>query len=69
VGAGNAVTSRGLRVLVEEAAEPIASPNVSVGVGLRGVAPAVGWLLVEAPVGPVGVAVADVFAEGPPSFF
>jgi hypothetical protein len=48
---------------VEEAAEPIASPNVSVGVGRRGVAPAVGWLLVEAPVGPVGVVAADVFAE------
>ena len=33
----NAVTSRDLRILVEEAAEPVASENAGVVVGSRGV--------------------------------
>jgi len=63
VGAENAVTSRGLRILVEEAAKPIASPNADVAVGRRDGGPAAGWLLVEGPVRPVAAVVIDVFAE------
>ena len=64
VGADNAFTSCDLRILVEEAAQPIASPDVDVDVGRRDVSPAVGWLLAEGPVRPVGVVVIDVFGEG-----
>jgi hypothetical protein len=39
VSAENAVTSRDLRILVEEAAEPVASENADVIVGDRGVGP------------------------------
>jgi hypothetical protein len=63
VSAENAVTSRDLRILVEEAAEPVASENTDVIVGDRGVGPAIGWPLAEGPVRPVGVVVIDVFAE------
>jgi hypothetical protein len=63
VGAENAVTSRDLRILVEEAAKPIASSNADVVVGRHGVGPALGWLLCKGPVRPVGVVVIDVFAE------
>jgi len=45
VGAENAVTSGDLRILVEEAAEPVASENADVVVGDRGVSPAVRWSL------------------------
>ena len=64
VGAEIAVTPGDLRILVEEAAEPVASENADVVVGDRGVGPAVGWSLAEGPVRPVGVVVIDVFAEG-----
>jgi len=63
VGAEIAVTPGDLRILVEEAAEPVASENADVVVGDRGVGPAVGWSLAEGPVRPVGVVVIDVFAE------
>ena len=53
MSADNAVTSRDLRILVEEAAEPVASENADVIVGDRGVGPAVGWFLAEGPVRPV----------------
>jgi hypothetical protein len=63
VGADNAFTSCDLRILVEEAARTVASPDADVVVGRRDVSPAVGWLLAEGPVRPVGVVVIDVFAE------
>jgi hypothetical protein len=63
VGAENAVTLCDLRILVEKAAEPVASENAEVVVGSRGVSPAVGCSLAEGPVRPVGVVVIDVFAE------
>jgi hypothetical protein len=63
VGADNAFTSCDLRILVEEAAKTVASPDADVAVGRRDVSPAVGWLLAEGPVRPVGVVVIDVFAE------
>jgi hypothetical protein len=47
VGADNAFTSCDLRILVEEAAQPIALPDVDIDVGRRDVSPAVGWLLAE----------------------
>jgi hypothetical protein len=55
VGADNAFTSCDLRILVEEAAEPVASPDADVVVGRRDISPAVGWLLAEGPVRPVRV--------------
>jgi hypothetical protein len=57
VGADNDVTLCDLRILVEEAAKPIASPDADVVLGRRDVSPAVGWLLAEGPVRPVGVVV------------
>ena len=62
-GAENAITSCDLRILVEEAAEPVASSDADVVVGRRDMGPAVGWSVVEGPVQPVGVVVIDVFAE------
>jgi len=58
----NAVTSCDLRVLVDQAAEPVASSDADVVVGRRDMGAAVGWLLAEGPVRPVGVVVIDVFA-------
>jgi hypothetical protein len=63
VGADNAVTSRDLQILVDQAAEPVASPDADVVVRRRDVGPAVGWSLAERPMRPVGVVVSDVFAE------
>src|ERR1035438_10846929 len=63
VGADNAVTSCDLRVLVDQAAEPVASSDADVVAGGREMGAAVGWLLAEGPVRPVGVVVIDVFAE------
>jgi hypothetical protein len=63
VGADNAFTSCGLRILVDQAAEPGASPDADFVVGRRHVSPAVGWLLAEGPVRPVGVVVIDILAE------
>ena len=48
---------------MEEAAEPVGSPDADVVLGGRGMGPAVGWLLAESPVRAVGVVVIDVFAE------
>jgi hypothetical protein len=62
VGADNVVTSRDLRILVDQAAQPIASSDAYVG-GCD-VGSAVGWSLAEGPVRPVGVVVIGVFAEG-----
>ncbi len=64
MGADNAVTSCDLRILVEEAAKPVASSDADVGSLRRDVGPAVGWFLVQGPVRPVAVVVIDVFAEG-----
>src|ERR1022692_738644 len=63
VGADNAVTSCDLRILVDQAAEPVASANADIIVGWGAAGLAVGWLLAEGPVRPVGVVVVDVFAE------
>jgi DNA-binding GntR family transcriptional regulator len=63
VGADNAFTSCGLRILVDQAAEPGASPDADFAVGRSHVSPAVGWLLAEGPVRPVGAVVIDVLAE------
>src|SRR5258708_25788409 len=63
VGADNAFTSCGLRILVDQSAEPGASPDADFVVGRREVSPAVGWLLAECPVRPVGVVVIDILAE------
>jgi hypothetical protein len=60
-GTENAVTSRDPRVLVEEAAEPVASLNAGVIVGWRGEGPSVRWFLAE--LRPAGVVVIDVFDE------
>src|ERR1017187_2038394 len=64
VGADNAVTSRDLRILVDQATEPVASSDADVVLRRRGGDLAVGWSLAEGPVRPVGVVVIDVFAEG-----
>jgi len=64
VGADNAFTSCDLRILVEEAAEPVASLDAGVVVGGRGGDLAVGWFFAQGSVRPVGVVVIDVFAEG-----
>jgi hypothetical protein len=64
VGADNAVTSCDLRILVDQAAKPVASSDADVVVRGRDGDLAVGWLLAEGPVRPVGVVVIDVFAEG-----
>jgi hypothetical protein len=64
VGADNVVTSRDLRILVDQAAQPIASSDACVVAGGCDVGSAVGWSLAEGPVRPVGVVVIDVFAEG-----
>ena len=63
VGADNAFTSCDLRILADEAPEPIASSNADAVVSRRDVRPAVGRFLAEGPVRPVGVVVVDVFAE------
>ncbi len=63
VGADNAVTSRDLRILVYQAAEPVSSPDADVVVRRRDVGLAVGWSLAERPMRPVGAVVIDVFAE------
>jgi hypothetical protein len=63
VGADNAVSSRDLRILVDQAAEPVASSDADVAVRGRDGDLAVRWLLAEGPV-PVGVVMIDVFAEG-----
>jgi len=55
VGAENAVTSCDLRVLVDQAAEPVASSDADVVVGRRDMGPAVGWSVADGPVRPVGV--------------
>jgi hypothetical protein len=60
----NAVTSRDLRILVDQAAEPVASVNAGVVAGGCDGDLAVGWLLEQGPVRPVGVVVIHVFAEG-----
>jgi hypothetical protein len=59
VGADNAVSARGLRILVEEAAEPAASSDADVIAGDRRVGPAFGWSLAQGPVRPVGLVVID----------
>ena len=64
VGADNVVTSRDLRILVDQATQPIASSDAYVVAGGCDVGPAVGWSLAEGPVRTVGVVVIDVFAEG-----
>src|ERR1019366_8605831 len=63
VGADNAVTSRDLGILLDQAAEPVASPDAHVVAGGREMGLAVGWLLAEGSVRPVGVVVIDVLAE------
>jgi len=63
VGADNAVTSCDLRILVDEAAEPVASSEADGVVRGRHGDLAVGRLLAEGPVRPVGVVVISVFAE------
>ena len=63
MGAENAVTSCDLRVLVDQAAEPVASSDADVVVGRRDMGPAVGWSVADGPVRPVGVVVIDLFAE------
>jgi hypothetical protein len=64
VGADNVVTSRDLRILVDQAAQPIGSSDAYVVAGGCDVGSAVGWSLAEGPVRPVGVVVIGVFAEG-----
>jgi hypothetical protein len=64
VGADNAVTSCDLRILVDEAAEPVVSSEADGVVrGCHGDL-AVGRLLAEGPVRPVGAVVISVLAEG-----
>ena len=63
VGADNAFTSCDLRILADEAPEPIASSNADAVVSRRDVGPAVGRFLAEGPVRPVGVVVIDIFAR------
>jgi len=63
VGAENTVTSRDLRIFVDQAAKPVMSPDAEVVVGRRDVSPADRWFLAEGPVRPAGVVVIDVFAE------
>src|ERR1019366_1460481 len=64
VGADNAVTLRDLRVLVDQAAEPVASSDADVVAWGREMGPAVGRLLAEGPVRPAGVVGDDGLAEG-----
>src|ERR1019366_5378426 len=63
VGADNAFPPCALQILVDQAAEPGASPDADFVLGRRHVSPAVGWLLAEGPVRPVGVVVIDILAE------
>ena len=63
MGADNAVTSCDLGILVDQAAEQVASSDADVVAWGREMGAAVGWLLAEGPVRPVGVVVIDVFAE------
>ena len=49
MGAANAVTSRDLRIFVDQAAEPVASSDADVVAWGREMGPAVGWLLAEGP--------------------
>ena len=62
-GAENAFTSRDLRILVEETAQPVTSSDADVDVGRHDGDPAVGWCLAEGPVWPVAVVVIDILAE------
>jgi hypothetical protein len=64
VGADTSVTLRDLRILVDQAAEPVASSDADGVARGRGGDLAVGCSLTEGPVRPVGVVVIDVFAEG-----
>jgi hypothetical protein len=64
VGADNAVISRDLRILVDQAAEAGASANVGVVAGGCDGDLAVGWFLAASPVRPVGVVMIGVFTEG-----
>jgi hypothetical protein len=63
VGADNAVTSCDLRILVDEAAEPVASSEADGVVRGRHGDLSVRRLLAKGPVRPVGVVVINVFAE------
>src|ERR1700731_478045 len=63
VGADNPVTSRALRIFVDQAAKPVTSPDAEVVVGRCDVSPADRWFLAEGPVRPAGVVVIDVFTE------
>ena len=63
VGADNTVTSRDLRIFVDQAAKPVTSPDAEVVVGRCDVSPAGRWFLAEGLVRPAGVVVIDVFAE------
>src|ERR1700719_1842325 len=60
VGADNTVTSRDLRIFVDQAAKPVTSPDAEVVVGRCDVSPADRWFLAEGPVRPAGVVVIDV---------
>src|SRR5450631_633845 len=64
VGADIVVTSRDLRILVDQAAQPIASSDAYVVAGGCDVGSAGGWSLAGGAVRPVGVVVIGVFAEG-----
>jgi hypothetical protein len=64
VGADNAVTSCDLRILVDQAAEPVASSDGDVVLRRRGGDLGVGRCLAQGPMRAVGVVVVDVFAEG-----
>jgi hypothetical protein len=50
VGAENTVTSRDLRIFVDQAAKPVTSPDAEVVVGRCDVSPADRWFLAEGPV-------------------
>jgi hypothetical protein len=63
VGAENAFTSRDLRILVEETAQPVASSDADVVVGRHDGDPALGWSLAEGPVWTAAVVVIDILAE------
>src|ERR1039458_9609889 len=54
VGADNAVASRDLRILVDQAAEPVASSDAEVVLRRRGGDLGVGWCLAEGPMRPGG---------------
>lgn len=64
MGADNSITSRDLRILVDQAAEPVAFSDADALVRGRDGDLAVGWPSAECPARPVGVVVIDVSAEG-----